>query len=72
MNFSSQLQQLDANCLFNFEIRTNSRHFLQNILKSEQKCPYLELSGFQMVGTFAIAEAQPKKAKARPFETQNI
>ena len=46
-----------------FEIRTNSRHFVKNHLKSGYKPLDFEWLGFQMVGTIATA-----KAKARPFE----
>ena len=42
-----------------FEIRTNGRHFVINHFKSAQKCPDFEWSGFQMLGTIAIAKAQP-------------
>ena len=51
------------------EIWTNGRHLFKNHLKSGQKSPDLELSGFQMVGTVAIAEAKalPKKLKPDPL-----
>ena len=50
-----------------FEVRTNGRHFFQNQLKSGQKRPDFEWSGFQMFGTMTIAIA-----KTRPFENQTI
>ena len=50
-----------------FEIQTNGRHFVKNHLKSGQKHPDFEWSGFLMVGTIAIAIA-----KARPFENRTI
>ena len=37
-----------------FEIQTNGRHFIKNHLKSGQKSPDFEWSGFQMVGTIAL------------------
>ena len=37
------------------EFQTNGRHYIKNHLKSGQKCPDFDLSGFQMVGTIAIA-----------------
>ena len=46
-----------------FEIGTNGSHFVKNHLKSGQKHPDFEWSGFQMVGTIAIAIA-----KAGPFK----
>ena len=39
-----------------FEIQTNGRHFVKNHLKSGQKRQDFEWSGFQMVGTIAIAQ----------------
>ena len=43
-----------------FEIQTNGLHFVrQKHLKFGQKCPDLEWSGFQMVGTIAISIAKP-------------
>ena len=42
-----------------FEIQTNSRNFVYNHLKSGQKCLDLEWASFLMVGTIAIAKAQP-------------
>ena len=44
----------------------SSRHFVKNHLKSGQKCPHFEWSGFQMVGTIAIAiaKAQPDHLKS--------
>ena len=35
--------------------KINGRHFVKNHLKSEQKRPVLEWSGFRMVCTIAIA-----------------
>ena len=46
-----------------YEIWTNGCHFFKNYLKSRQKCPYFEWSGFRMVGTIA---------KAKPFENWTI
>ena len=46
-----------------FEIWTNGCHFVKNHLKSRQKCPDFEWSGFWMVGTIAAAIA-----KTWPFE----
>ena len=40
-----------------FEVQTNRRHFVKNHLKSWQKYPDFEWSGFKMVGTKAIAKA---------------
>ena len=50
-----------------FRIWTSGRHFVKNHLKSGQKCLHFEWSGFQMVGTIAVAIA-----KARPFENRTI
>ena len=50
-----------------FEVRTNGRHFDKNHLKFRQKRPDFEWSGFQMVGTIAIAIG-----KARLFENWTI
>ena len=41
-----------------------------NHLKSGQKCPDFEWSGFCMVGTIAIAIAKARTFKTRPFEVQ--
>ena len=41
-----------------FKIKTNDHHFVQNHLKSGQKCPDFERSGFRMVETIAIAIAK--------------
>ena len=46
---------------------SNGHHFFKKHLKSGQKCLDFEWSGFQRVGTKAIAIA-----KAQPFENQNI
>ena len=43
----------------NQEIWTNGSHFVESYLKSGQKCPDFEWSGFIMVGTIAIAKAGP-------------
>ena len=48
-----------------FEILVNWHHFIENHLKSGQKCLDFEWSSFQMVGTIAKAIA-----KAQPFEIQ--
>ena len=50
-----------------FEIRTNGWHFVKNHLKSGQKRPGSEWSGFQMVLTIAIAIA-----KVRPYAIQTF
>ena len=50
-----------------FLIRTKGRHFVKNQLKSEQKCPDFEWSGFQMVGTIAR-----ERAIAQSFENWTI
>ena len=43
-------------------------HFIKNYWKSWLNCLYFERSGFQMVGTIAIAIAKPDHLKTRPFE----
>ena len=48
-----------------FEIWTKGHRFVINHLKSWQKCPDFEWSGYQMVGIIAIA-------KAWPFENWSI
>ena len=50
-----------------FEIQTNGCHFVKKHFKCGQKGPDFEWSGFQMVGTVAMATN-----KARPFEYQTI
>ena len=47
-----------------FEIQTNGRHLVKNHLKSGQKCPDFEWSGFHMVGTIAIAKARTLENRA--------
>ena len=42
-----------------FEICTNGCHFVKNHLKPRQKRPDFEKSSFRIVGTIAIAKAQP-------------
>ena len=51
-----------------FEILTNGGHFVKNHLKSTQKHPDFESSGFSLVGTIAkpIAKAQP--FEIRPYK----
>ena len=41
-----------------FEIRTKDHHFVKNLLKSRQKCPDFERSGFQMDSAIAKGIAQ--------------
>ena len=37
-----------------FEIQTNGCHFVKKHLKSGQKCPDFDWSGFQMVGSLGL------------------
>ena len=55
------------------EIWTNGCHFVENHLKSRQKCTNFECSGFgkvhfQIVRTIAIAKAIARPFKTGPFE----
>ena len=48
-----------------FEIQTNDQHFVKNHLKSRQICPDFKWSGFQMVGTIAIAISKAQTVENR-------
>ena len=53
-----------------FEIQTNGCHLIKTHLKSGQKSPDFEWSGFLMVGAIAIAIAKARHLKTGLFEIQ--